>query len=327
MGAKKFRHGALGWVIVSLVPVRRSTCASSLTWHLFRGIEKLFVGGNIGSTNRGESPPSTGSRYEMDLAEIRGRFGWRGARPGRVRVDPDRTERVGVAWQRQEFRAIPDRRRGLPPVVSAADGNDHRAHVEPKHDQRRRHRDRGRRGRRRRHRRRGRQPRHGRGYRRGWWLPRWRRHRRESYRCGRNVSAAPLQHRLYAVYVRQGQPDPCLPLRSAGPPRLVPRPFRPLRPFHASDPLRLLHLLDLLRLLPQLFHLVRFVLSDQVALAIRHSADGLADLVSGREAVLLEILGHLAPAHVGIPVDEGLRLTGGVTPAKAKEGQGLAGGK
>src|SRR3989442_6701416 len=163
MRAKEFRHGDLGWVIVSLVPVRRSTCASSLTWHLFRGIEKLFVGGNIGSTNRGESPPSKGSRYEMDLAKVRGRFGWRGARPGRVRVDPDRTERVGVAGRRQEFRAIPDRRRGLPPVVSAADGNDHRAHVEPKRDQRRRH-------------------------------------RRESYRCGGDRRAAPPQQPRYAGY-------------------------------------------------------------------------------------------------------------------------------
>src|SRR2546427_12317803 len=190
MRTKEFGHADLGWVIVSLVPVRRSTCASSLTWHLFRGIEKLFVGGNIGSTNRGESPPSKGSRYEMDLAKVRGRFGWRGARPGRVRVDPDRTERVGVAGRRQEFRAIPDRRRGLPPVVSAADGNDHRAHVEPEHDQRRRHR------------RRGRQPRHGRGYRRGWWLPRWRRHRRESYRCGGDGRGAPLQQPGYAGYVR-----------------------------------------------------------------------------------------------------------------------------
>src|SRR5207245_11154401 len=128
MRTKKFRHGDLGWVLVSLVPVRRSTCASSLTWHLFRGIEKLFVGGNIGSTNRGESPPSKGSRYEMDLAKVRGRFGWRGARPGRVRVDPDRTERGGVAGRRQPLRAIPDRRRGLTPVGGAAGGTANRQH-------------------------------------------------------------------------------------------------------------------------------------------------------------------------------------------------------
>src|SRR5437867_12975564 len=81
--------------------------------------------------------------------------------------------------------------------------------------------------------------------------------------------------------------------------RLASRPFWPLRPLQASDPLRLIHLLDLLRLLPQLFRLVRLVLRHQVAVGIRHPADGLADLVSGREAVLLEILGHLAPAHVG----------------------------
>src|SRR5881397_1169911 len=96
--------------------------------------------------------------------------------------------------------------------------------------------------------------------------------------------------------------------------RLAARPFRPLRSLHASDPLRLLHLLDLrrlldlLRLLPQLFRFVLVVLRHQVAVGIRHPADGLAHLVSGREAVLLEILGHLAPAHVGIPADEGLRL-------------------
>src|SRR5262249_22684924 len=115
--------------------------------------------------------------------------------------------------------------------------------------------------------------------------------------------------------------------------QLAPRPFRPLRPFRAFNPLRLIHLLDLLRLLdllqlpPQRFRLVGFVLRNQVAVGIRHPADGLADLISGREAVPLEIVGHLAPAHVGIPVVEGSRLTGGVTPAKAKEDQSLAGGK
>src|SRR5262249_2896938 len=124
------------------------------------------------------------------------------------------------------------------------------------------------------------------------------------------------------------------PARTGGGRRqLAPRPFRPLRPLHAFDPLRLIHLLDLLRLLdllplpPRMFRLVRFVLRHQVTVGIRHPADGLANLVSGREAVPIEIVGHLAPAHVGIPVDEGPRLTDGVSPAKAKEDQGLAGGK
>src|SRR5258708_938830 len=48
MRAKEFRHGDLGWVIVSLVPVRRSTCPSSLTWHLVRGIEQSQTGDAVG---------------------------------------------------------------------------------------------------------------------------------------------------------------------------------------------------------------------------------------------------------------------------------------
>ena len=82
----------------------------------------------------------------------------------------------------------------------------------------------------------------------------------------------------------------------------------------ASGPLRSHRSVDVL-------HLPRFLkffglrvvgLRHRVAMGVCHSADGLADLVIGREAVLLEILGHLASAHVGLPVVEGLRLAVGV---------------